>query len=44
MLHLARKIRSAAVLATDGEIGAVDDFFFEEARWTVRYLHVDTGR
>ena len=44
MLHLARKIRGAPVLATDGEIGAVDDFFFEENRWTVRYLHVDTGR
>ena len=44
MLHLARKIRGAPVLATDGEIGAVEDFFFEEDRWTVRYLYVDTGR
>ena len=44
MLHLARKIRGAPVLATDGEIGAVEDFFFEEGRWTVRYVLVDTGR
>jgi uncharacterized protein YrrD len=44
VLHLARKIRGALVLATDGEIGAVEDFFFEEDRWTVRYVHVDTGR
>ena len=44
MLHLARKIRGAPVLATDGEIGAVEDFFFEEDRWTVRYVYVDTGR
>lgn len=44
MLHLARKIRGAPVLASDGEIGSVDDFFFEEDRWAVRYLHVDTGR
>ena len=44
MLHLARKICGAAVLATDGEIGAVEDFFFEEDRWAVRYLLVDTGR
>ena len=44
MLHLARKIRGAPVLATDGEIGAVEDFFFEEDRWTVRYVLVDTGR
>ena len=44
MLHLARKVCGAPVLATDGEIGTVDDFFFEEDRWTVRYLLVDTGR
>jgi uncharacterized protein YrrD len=44
MLHLARKVCGAAVLATDGEIGTVEDFFFEEDRWTVRYLLVDTGR
>lgn len=44
MLHLAGKIRGAPVIATDGEIGSVEDFFFEEDRWTVRYLLVDTGR
>ena len=44
MLHLAGKIRGAPVLATDGEIGAVEDFFFEEDRWTVRYVYIDTGR
>jgi uncharacterized protein YrrD len=44
MLHLARKIRGAPVLASDGEIGAVEDFFFEETGWTIRYLYVDTGR
>ena len=44
MLHLAGKIRGAPVLATDGEIGAVEDFFFEEEHWAVRYVHVDTGR
>lgn len=44
MLHLARKIRGATILATDGEIGTVVDFYFEEDRWTVRYVLVDTGR
>jgi uncharacterized protein YrrD len=44
VLHLARKIRGAPVIATDGEIGAVEDFFFEEDRWTVRYVYVETGR
>ena len=44
MLHLARKIRGAPVLATDGEIGAVEDFYFQEEGWTVRYVLADTGR
>ena len=44
LLHLARKIRGAPVLATDGEIGAVEDFYFQEDGWTVRYVLVDTGR
>ena len=43
MLHLARKIRGANVRALDGDIGTLDDFYFEEFRWAVRYLVVDTG-
>ena len=44
MLHLAHKITGAVVKGTDGEIGTIDDFYFEEDRWTVRYLLVDTGK
>jgi uncharacterized protein YrrD len=44
MLHLAHKIMGATVKGTDGEIGALEDFYFEEDRWTVRYLLVDTGK
>ena len=44
MLHLAHKITGATVKGTDGEIGTVEDFYFEEDRWTVRYLLVDTGK
>jgi uncharacterized protein YrrD len=44
MLHLAHKIIGATVKGTDGEIGALEDFYFEEDRWTVRYLLVDTGK
>ena len=44
MLHLAHKITGAAVKGTDGEIGTLEDFYFEEDRWTVRYLVVDTGK
>lgn len=44
MLHLAQKIRGATVQALDGEIGTVEDFYFEEGRWAVRYLLVDTAK
>ena len=44
MLHLARKVTGAAVRATDGDIGTLEDFYFEESRWTIRYLLVDTGK
>jgi sporulation protein YlmC with PRC-barrel domain len=29
--------------ATDGELGKVYDFFFDEAAWTIRYMVVETG-
>jgi uncharacterized protein YrrD len=44
MLHLAHKITGATVKGVDGDIGTIDDFYFEENRWTVRYLLVDTGK
>jgi len=44
MLHLAHKVTGASVQGVDGEIGTLEDFYFEEDRWTVRYLLVDTGK
>ena len=29
--------------ASDGEIGHVKDFYFDDHRWVVRYLVADTG-
>jgi uncharacterized protein YrrD len=29
--------------ATDGEIGHVKDFYFDDKTWAIRYLEVDTG-
>ena len=29
--------------ATDGEIGEVKEFYFDDATWTIRYLIVETG-
>jgi uncharacterized protein YrrD len=43
MLHLAQKVAGVTVSGTDGDIGTVEDFYFEEAGWNVRYLLVDTG-
>jgi uncharacterized protein YrrD len=44
MLHLAQKVTGATVHGIDGDIGTLEDFYFEEDRWTVRYLLVDTGK
>ena len=32
------------LLASDGTIGTISDFLFEEATWSVRYVLVDTGK
>jgi len=29
--------------ASDGEIGQVKDFYFDDQNWVMRYLVVDTG-
>jgi hypothetical protein len=43
VLHLASKVAGATVTAVDGDVGTLEDFFFQEAGWTVRYLLIDTG-
>lgn len=44
MLHKAiEDLRGDAIVARDGAIGSVDDVYFDDERWTVRYLVVDTG-
>jgi len=32
------------IAATDGELGEVTDFYFDDKAWTIRYLIVDTGK
>ena len=44
MLHRAQKVLGATIHALDGDIGTLEDFYFEEDGWTVRYLLVDTGK
>lgn len=43
MLHRVTRIRGLPVSASDGEIGSVEDLFFDDERWGLRYLVVDTG-
>ena len=43
MLWNASAIKGYAVAASDGRLGTVNDFLFDDARWAVRWLVVDTG-
>src|SRR5207247_9518143 len=43
MLHTAKELHDFTVGATDGEIGEVKDIYFDDERWAVRYLVVQTG-
>ncbi len=43
MLRSVKELLGYQVQAMDGELGKVDDFYFEDREWTIRYLVVDTG-
>lgn len=43
MLRSSEELYGYTIQATDAEVGEVDDFFFDDARWLVRYLVVETG-
>src|SRR5579884_2526366 len=43
MLHSLKIITDASIRATDGELGKVSGFFFDDRTWMVRYLVVDPG-
>jgi uncharacterized protein YrrD len=32
-----------AIRATDGDLGKVDEFYFDDQTWTIRYIVVETG-
>ena len=39
-----RRLGGGAVLAPDGNVGVVRDFYFDDDTWTVRYVVVKTGK
>ena len=43
MLWSASGIKGYAIAASDGKIGTVSDFLFDDDSWLVRWLVVDTG-
>lgn len=43
MLRTVKDLRGYAINASDGDIGRVDDLYFDDEAWVMRYLVVDTG-
>jgi hypothetical protein len=44
MQRLISDLKGYAIGAKDGDIGAVDDFLFDDELWTIRYLVADTAK
>lgn len=43
MLRKVTELNGYSLLATDGELGKIKDVFFDDDKWTIRYLVVETG-
>src|SRR5262245_13471125 len=43
MLRSIKALHGDVIRARDGDMGLVVDVYFDDARWCVRYLLVDTG-
>jgi hypothetical protein len=43
MFTTAKNFKGLVVRATDGEIGSVDDLYFDDDTWGIRYLTLETG-
>ena len=43
MLRSMKDLEDYAIRATDGVVGLVKDFYFDDQAWAIRYLVVDTG-
>ena len=43
MLRSVSGMRGFTIHATDGDMGSVDEFLFDDEQWTIRYLVVNTG-
>ena len=43
MLTNAMQLKGLVIRATDGDIGTVDQLYFDDETWAIRYLTVETG-
>jgi len=43
MLRSVKELKGYKIEATDGDVGEVVQFYFDDDKWTVRYLVADTG-
>ncbi len=43
MLINAKQLKGLTICASDGELGTVDEFYFDDQTWGIRYLVVDTA-
>ena len=43
MLRSLRQLYGKKLGASDGDIGHVNDFYFNDQQWTIRYIVADTG-
>ena len=42
-MHRTKSLKGYTLHGRDGEVGIVDEFFFDDNHWTIRYLVADTG-
>jgi hypothetical protein len=43
MLKNVSRMQDLTIHASDGEIGHIEEFYFDDETWTIRYLVVSTG-
>jgi hypothetical protein len=44
MLRNVQRLEGLAISATDGAIGKVEDFYFDDEAWVIRYVVMDTSK
>lgn len=44
MLYNAKNLIDNKIQAIDGDLGKLDDFYFDDRSWNIRYMIVDTGK